>query len=98
MRVGGVSREWRQDHVLAWMTRYGHHELLQHPLVTRWLNYKWQSYVRCGLYIRIGLASVLAVLLTVFTAVSWWVLLCVRFDLSVTGRKSTLPDILCCFA
>lgn len=71
VRVGGVSREWRQDHVLAWMTRYGHHELLQHPLVTRWLNYKWQSYVRCGLYIRIGLASVLAVLLTVFTAVSW---------------------------
>ncbi|XP_063614999.1 transient receptor potential cation channel subfamily A member 1 homolog isoform X1 [Penaeus indicus] len=71
VRVGGVSRVWREDHVVALMTRHGRHGLLQHPLVTRWLDYKWQSYVSYGLYARIVLASVLALLLTVFTAISW---------------------------
>lgn len=87
MRVGGVSRAWREDHVVAWMTRYERHGLLQHPLVTRWLDYKWQSYVSYGLYACIVLASVLALLLTVFTAISWWVFRCACFDLGAKVKN-----------
>lgn len=67
---GKVDHAWQMDHVLSWMLRYGREDLVSHPVVTHWLNYKWNTYVRYGHYISISLALLLAVLLTVFNSVS----------------------------
>ncbi|XP_063615001.1 serine/threonine-protein phosphatase 6 regulatory ankyrin repeat subunit A-like [Penaeus indicus] len=67
---GKVDSAWREDHVLSWMLRYGREDLVSHPVVTCWLNYKWDKYVRYGHYISVILALLLAILLTIFNSVS----------------------------
>ncbi|ROT61944.1 putative transient receptor potential cation channel subfamily A member 1-like [Penaeus vannamei] len=82
---GKVDHAWQMDHVLSWMLRYGREDLVSHPVVTHWLNYKWNTYVRYGHYISIILALLLAVLLTVFNSVSMdWAMMKTLFSAPIT--------------
>ncbi|XP_069186760.1 transient receptor potential cation channel subfamily A member 1 homolog isoform X2 [Procambarus clarkii] len=69
--VAPVDQAWRSDHLMEWILQYNHHHLLQHPLITYWLRYKWLSYIRIHHYVYLTLAFLLALLLTIFTAISW---------------------------
>nr|XP_045603994.1 transient receptor potential cation channel subfamily A member 1 homolog [Procambarus clarkii] len=69
--VAPVDQAWRSDHLMEWILRYNHHHLLQHPLITYWLRYKWLSYIRIHHYVCLTLTFFLALLLTIFTAISW---------------------------
>ncbi|XP_069186750.1 transient receptor potential cation channel subfamily A member 1 homolog isoform X2 [Procambarus clarkii] len=69
--VAPVDQAWRSDHLMEWILRYNHHHLLQHPLITYWLRYKWLSYIRIHHYVCLTLTFLLALLLTIFTAISW---------------------------
>ncbi|XP_069938533.1 inversin-B-like isoform X2 [Cherax quadricarinatus] len=71
VELAKVDQDWRNDHLLECIIRYKHHDLLKHPLVTCWLQYKWKQYIRWHQVFCLGMACILAILLTVFTIISW---------------------------
>ncbi|XP_042856076.1 ankyrin-1-like isoform X2 [Penaeus japonicus] len=80
-----VDHAWQRDHVLSWMVRYGREDLVNHPVVTCWLNYKWEKYVRYGHYLSVTFALLLAVLLSVFNSISLdWALMATKFTAPIT--------------
>ncbi|XP_069938510.1 inversin-B-like isoform X3 [Cherax quadricarinatus] len=71
MEVAKVDQDWRNDHLLECIIRYKHYDLLRHPLVTCWLRYKWKQYIKWHQVFCLVMACFLAILLTVFTVISW---------------------------
>ncbi|XP_068206432.1 uncharacterized protein [Palaemon carinicauda] len=63
--------KWRKQHVLALAVQGRHQTLLAHPLVKKWLQFKWNAYICCWFYISAALATGHAALLTAFALVSW---------------------------
>ncbi|XP_069938548.1 ankyrin repeat, PH and SEC7 domain containing protein secG-like isoform X2 [Cherax quadricarinatus] len=71
VELAKVDWDWRNDHLLECIIRYKHYDLLRHPLVTCWLQYKWKHYIRWHQFTSLALACILAILLTTFTVISW---------------------------
>lgn len=71
VRTNTANSEWRKQHVLAVAVRGNHQRLVCHPIVKRWVQYKWEKYIWLWFYISAALAAAHAVLLTTFAAVSW---------------------------
>ncbi|KAK8754259.1 hypothetical protein OTU49_015202 [Cherax quadricarinatus] len=71
VELAKVDQDWRNDHLLECIIRYKHYDLLRHPLVTCWLRYKWKQYIKWHQVFCLVMACFLAILLTVFTVISW---------------------------
>ncbi|XP_065890705.1 transient receptor potential cation channel subfamily A member 1 homolog isoform X2 [Dysidea avara] len=59
----------KDNHVLQWMVKYERTNLLQHPVTSQLLSYKWRTYAMPGFIVNLGIFFLFLATLTSYAAV-----------------------------